>query len=74
MDRGAPEVPTPLKGHLVAVTSGSGSVTTGWRLGQIQCSREDHTLQLWAVLEAVDDPGRTRFVAISSIGDVRAAD
>lgn len=67
-------MPTPLKGEIVAVTSADGSVTTGWRLEQIQCSREDHALQLWADLQSVDDPGSSRLNAIRSLAGVRAAD
>jgi len=67
VDRGAAVVPTPLKGRPVKVRSAGGSVLTGWRLEEVQCSREDHGVQLWAVLESLDDPGRTRFVAIRSL-------
>jgi hypothetical protein len=74
VDRGAAEVPTPLQGRAVAIASTDGSVTTGWRLEEVQCSREDHGLQLWAVLQSLDDPGRSRMMAIRSLDDVRTAD
>ena len=74
VDRGAAEVETPLKGRAVTVVASSGSLGTAWRLEEVQCSREDAGLQLWAVLQSLDGAGRTRFVAIRSLEDLQPAD
>jgi hypothetical protein len=72
-DRAA-AIETPLVGHLVTVTSVTGSALSGWRLRGVHLSREENVLQLWADLQHDDEPGRVRLVAIRSLGDVQSAE
>jgi hypothetical protein len=71
VDGGAAEVETPLKGQAVSVAA-FDRLFTG-RLEEIQCSREEQGLQLWAVLQSLDGSDRTSMIAIRSLDDVEAA-